>query len=213
MKELLKHFKTCDKAAAAVSSAVGVMSLVDIIRYAVLGQPVALLTVIVVNALFMLVAAAALFGRLHALYAFIAVFAAVLFFTTNNFGTTLFNFTYVLQAVVAAVGAVTGTTLAALKKDKPKIRPTLILSALAALIVAVFGLAWGACAASAKNRTTAQAEIWAVPTAFDKADCPQKGTLERLDYKTKAYATDKREVSKWTIARGQGSCYSGKGLL
>ena len=196
MKELLKHFKTCDKAAAAVSSAVGVMSLVDIIRYAVLGQPVALLTVIVVNALFMLVAAAALFGRLHALYALIAVFAAVLFFTTNNFGTTLFNFTYVLQAVVAAVGAVAGTALAVINKDKPKIKPALVLSAIAAIIVAVFGIVWGACVASAKNITTAQAERWAVPTAFDKTDCPQKGALEKIDYATKAYATDGREVEK-----------------
>ena len=196
MTDNIKKYKACDKAAAAVSSAVGVMSLVDIIRYAVLGQPVALLTAIVVNALFMLVAAAALFGRLHALYALIAVFAAVLFFTTNNFGTTLFNFTYIVQAAVSATGAVAGTTFAVIKKDKPKIKPALVLLAVAVTIVAVFGIVWGACVASAKNITTAQVEIWAVPTAFDKTDCPQKGTLERLDYKTKAYATDKREVSK-----------------
>lgn len=196
MIDFIKKAKTCDIAACAAGLAVAVMSFVDIIRYAVLGQPVALLSVIVVNALFMLVAAAAVFGRLHALFALITGFSVVLFFTTNNFGTTLFNFTYIVQAAVSASGAVAGTTFAVIKKNKPKIKPTLVLSAVAVAIVVVFGIVWGACVASAKNRSTAQVEIWAVPTAFDKTDCPQNGTLEKLDYNTKAYAADKREVIK-----------------
>ena len=38
--------------------------------------------------------------------------------------------------------------------------------------------------------------LWAVPEKFDTGEIPESGTLEELNYETKAYATDGRAVTK-----------------
>lgn len=196
MIDFIKKLKICDRIAACAFMGVVVISLVDIIRYAALMQPVAFVTVLIVNVLFILFAAAAVFGRLHALFAVVSVFSVILFLTTDNFETTLYNITYLFQAIVSAVGAIGGTVFAVIGKDKPVVKPAAFIGIAAGVIIAVFGIVWGACTANAKGRTTFNAEAWAVPSALDTTECEHKGTLEKLDYKTKAYATDKREVNK-----------------
>ncbi len=194
--EILKKYKPNDFVAAVTGCAVCIMSLVDIIRYAVLGQTVAFVTVLAVNVLFMLVAAAAVFGRIPELFAIIAGGALPLFLTTCNIGTTMFNATYLAQTVVAACGTVVGTVFAIVGKVKPKPIPIVAVMSVVAAILTATGAVWGGRTVAAKERGEVGRELWAVPTVFEKTDCPQKGTLEKLEYDTKACATDGRAVTK-----------------
>jgi len=191
----IKDLKTCDKLSALVSSLIIMISCVDIVRYILLGQPVALTTMLIVNVLFILCALAAFFGRVHPLYLPIAFSACVLFFTTNNMETTLFNFSFLLQAVLGAVGSIGGTIICVVHKEKPRKIVTAYLVIALALAAVSCGV-WGVGNRLDAAKTAASPTLWSVPTAFDEAACPEAGTIERVDYATKAYATDGRTVYK-----------------
>lgn len=190
-----KHWKRCDQLSALVSGGIVLISCIDIVRYILLAQPVALISMLAVNALFILCALAAFSGRVHPLYLVVAALSCVLFSMTNNLETTMFNFTFAIQAALAAVGAVGGTALCLIGREKPRKIVTPFLAAALALAVLWAGV-WGIGTAMDKGKTAASRNLWAVPTAFDSQECPQPGTLERLDYATHAYATDSREVQK-----------------
>lgn len=196
MIDFIKNLKTCDKAAAIFGAAEAVLSFVDIIRYAVLGEPAVFVTMLLVRLLFVVLAAAAVFARAPIAFLPICVLSAVLFFTMNNFGTTLFNFTFAVDALVSAAGAVTGTVLCILGREKPKLICMAALIAAAVVLVVTCLCAWSGLSAAAKGRENVQSEFWAVPEAVDLAVCPEEGRLEKIDYETKAYATDNRSVKK-----------------
>lgn len=184
---------------APCGAGIAAVALIDLVRYAALASPVAFVTVLIVEALFVAAAAAAVFGRLPALFAPVAVFAFVLFFTTNNFETTLFNFPFVLQAALSLAGAVGGTALSVKERALPRIKPLVAVTGAIALAVAALGGVWGGMTAAAKGRETVAHEIWGVPRFIDGTPCEQGGTLETLEYDTKAYATDGRAVKKRAV--------------
>lgn len=193
--EKLRQLNGHDIATAVTAGLTAILSFTDIIRYAVMGEPVSFVTMLIVNVLFVLCALSAFFGKLPPLFFAVTVSAAALFVITNNAETTLYNFTFALQAGVSAIGGITGTVLGCLHRVRPGRIGALFL-AFAGLLAAVFGAVWGAETLAAKNRTHALPELWAVPTIYDRAECAQQGTIEKIEYKTKAYATDGREVTK-----------------
>ena len=190
-----KNWSRCDRLVGLISCAIILISCIDIVRYLILAQTVALVSMLAVNALFILCALAAFSGRLPPLLLAVTAISCVLFSMTNNLETTMFNFTFAIQAILSLVGAVAGTALLLVGRARPRKIVTPFLIAGLALIV-VWAAVWGVGTVMDKSKTAASRNIWAVPTAFDGEECPQAGTLERLDYGTKAYATDGRDVQK-----------------
>jgi len=187
--------KRFDKYAGVITFLICLISFVDIIRYAVLGNLTATLTFLLVNTIIALCALGICLCRVYPAYFIITGLSVTHFVFTNNIGTTLFNFTFALQALISAVGAVVCTWLQICEKEKPNRRGIPFFAA-ALIIVIVFAAVWGIGSASDKAKKNADRAIWAVPTVFDSQACARPGTLERLDYETKAYATDGRTVAK-----------------
>lgn len=194
-KSDVKKITVADIVALAVTAAVCIVGIVGIIRYAVLGNAAALITIIAVQAAFICCCLAAWLGRCHILYVPVAAAGIVLYFFMNNAETTQFNADLLIQGIIAAAGAVACTVFAVIKRVRPG-KLAAIIMVPAVLIVAVYGIVWGASTAAADGLTSAQTSIWSVPDKYEATDCPEQGSVEELTYATKAYATDGRTVEK-----------------
>lgn len=195
---LVEKIKRADVPAAvtAVTAvAVTVLSAVDIFRYALLGEVTSFFTMAIVNCLFVLCAWGAHFSRFPLLNAPIAVSSAWLFSITNNIGTTLYNLTFLFQAILSAIGCLLGVFLFIRKRICPKRLVAWFCVAIVGACSILCGI-WGINSILSDRKTRAGHEIWQVPDIFENADNEQKGRVERISYRTKAYATDKRAVEK-----------------
>lgn len=179
----------------AVTFGICLVAAIDLVRYAVLGSGAAFLTMLVVEAAFVCVALAAWRGRCHALLALVAAAGVVLYFYMNNAETTQFNLTLLIQAALAAVGAVGGTVWCIAGRLSPRRAAALLLIPVLALAV-ICGGVWGGCTAADDKKTLAEPCLWSVPDKYDAENCPEQGRVEELYYTTKAYATDGRSVEK-----------------
>lgn len=185
------YFSLCG-GVAAVSV---VLAAADVVRYALLGDLTTVAAVVALGISLCLLCFAAWLGRCPLIFIAVAVAAGVLAFFTNGGGATAFNFTLYILAAVSAVGGVVGTALCIAAKVPPR-RLAAIIVAPVLLFVAIFGGVWGGCTLSADGRLYVRPEVWSVPDKYDKVACPQQGRLEKLDYVTRAYATDGRQVTK-----------------
>ncbi len=173
-----------------------IIGIIDIVRYCILGQTVTLITVFIIEVLFAITAVGALLNKSPWLYALIAVVGFILFGYLNNVGTTLFNVTFIIQAVIACLGFLVCNAFKFVKKEAFTQKTVCIpLAILFALIVLLSSLLLGIKTVNL-NSTDFSSNIWAVPKVFDDTEASQKGTLEKLDYQTQAYATDSRSVLK-----------------
>ena len=85
------------------------LSGIDILRFAILGDKTAFITFALIVGLFILVAYTAWKSRTPVLYLVIAVAAFVLYFNTNfSTNTYYFNWLFLVEAVVAALGGILG---------------------------------------------------------------------------------------------------------
>lgn len=179
--------------AAAVILLAGVF---DLVRYIILGEPVSLVTVCVIEILFAVFAYSAWKTGLSLLFLPVAAAGGVLFFTTTHFETTMYNSGWLIQAAAAAVGTVSGT-IGQIRKKYTVRRPSWP-AVTAGVLTAVLALgAWyGNTSAARDADNTARRSVWAVPAQFDSRECDRPGTVEELTYQTKAYGTDGRDVEK-----------------
>lgn len=195
MKEK-KDFTIFDRIGLTVFLVLCLLGLVQVWKYLDLSIAGMALTAILLEALFVLVSWAAWEGRMP----FLLLAAAAGGFVLNSFlnygETTHFAALFVVQGVIGAVWAVTGTAWMLVKKVKPLRLPWIPLL-LILIILAGTGTVW-------KSNTDrdraweghAKRMLWAVPAKFDTGEISEAGTLEELVYETKAYATDGRSVTK-----------------
>ncbi|MCD8153093.1 MAG: hypothetical protein LUF78_00070 [Clostridiales bacterium] len=178
---------------------VSILGAVTVVRYGLLGEMTALVTVVILEILFVSLSCLAWSSRISAVFLLVGVPALVAFNTLNGgmAGTVhMFCPEMVVVAGAALCAAVLGTILA-IWKGKPPRRPSWI-----PLVIVVFTL--GAVLGVWKWQTEradaldgfAVAELWSVPDRYDKEEASSQGTLEELVYETKAYATDERSVTK-----------------
>lgn len=179
---------------AAVLAVLAVVAVFDVVRYAMLGRLWPVVTIAVVEALFVLVAVVALRAKLPAALLAVGVPAIVLGCTMNYAETTMFNAEMYVQAAVALIGAVAGTAIQIRLRRPPVPRGGVPLAAVAVIVVVCLAV-WQGCAAAARAHDDVRTEIWDVPTRFS-VPAEQQGTVERVEYATKAYATDGRDVTK-----------------
>ena len=185
-----------DWPALIVSCLVAAVCAVDVVRYLLLGNRTAVLTVLLVGILFTLCAFGAYLGRVYLAYGFITAAAIALFVFTNNLATTLFNGTLAFTAVVSAVGFLYGIVFLISKKlPAPRMAGVLPFVCITVILLA-FASIGGIKTRADKAKTEASSCLWAVPSVYDGSESTQPGTLEKLEYRTHAYATDGREVIK-----------------
>lgn len=196
MQDMKQNQTLCDKIGGAALGVIALVGCFHLARYIALGSLLGFVTVLVVEILFVLISYMGWKGRLPFLLLLVAIAGVVLFINTNYLETTMFNAGYIIQAIVAALGAVLG--LVFMIREKQPIRCVPYISGLLSIAIAATFLAtWKINTDQAKNaQGAARREIWAVPTQFDSVECNQPGTVEELVYQTKAYATDGRDVEK-----------------
>ncbi|MCD8341390.1 MAG: hypothetical protein LUC87_04435 [Clostridiales bacterium] len=186
----------CDRITAGALAVIALVGCIYIVRYALLGKTLPLVTMCIVEVLLILVAYIAWRGRAPWLLLADGVGCIVLFSLTNSTTVSLFNFGFGIQAAAALLGAVLGTIFAVRARQglrKGALVPTVALLLIVASVLAF----WQVNVAIDKSTEgAAQTELWAVPSAYDSVDCAQPGTVERFTYQTKAYATDERDVEK-----------------
>ncbi|MBQ7323113.1 MAG: hypothetical protein IJW96_00935 [Clostridia bacterium] len=184
-----------DKIAIAISLAICAISCLDIVRYMLLGNETAFASMCIINAAFILLAICAWSCRAYFMYLPVTVAAIVLFSLTNNIETSLFNITFLFQAILSGIGCLVGGAIAIIKKRKPK-KATAFFLVIVLLIAAVPSGIWGWNYKEDAQKESVSHTTWSVPKKYDAVDCPQKGSLQTITYTTKAYATDKRTVTK-----------------
>ena len=172
------------------------LGAVQILKYFSLADAEMALTVLVVEALILLVSGAAYRGRMP----FLLVFVAAGGFILNSFldygETTHFARLIFVQGIIGAAWAILGTIWMIIKKEKPVRVPWILLAALL-VVIAVVGIEWKINVDKDKSWDGhAKRNVWAVPEKFDTGEIAEAGTLEELIYDTKAYATDERPVTK-----------------
>lgn len=186
------------------------LSGIDILRFAILGDKTAFITFSLIAVVFILVAYTARKSRIPVLYLVIAVAAFVLCFNTNfSTSTYYFNWLFLVEAVVAAFGGILGiaaiirvkiATGKATQENRIKRKTTRMayFPAMAAVVILAGFLGFWKVRYEAAHNAQGQArdELWAVPAQYDEIEPKQAGTVEEVVYNTKAYATDEREVKK-----------------
>ena len=180
-------------AAMICIAAAGVMEVLGYLR---LGSLEATVTMLIIEAVFVLAAIAAWRGRMPWLDILIAGFGFLLGNTTNYAETTHYNWGFWVQMAAAAACVIAGCIVMIRKKEKHRAIPAREL--ILAVCISASALAvWGVWTAKDKKATgLARHAVWAVPTELDSVPCEQAGTVEELVYDTKAYGTDDRAVQK-----------------
>ena len=170
---------------------------IDIVRFAMLGDKTAFITFGVIAVAFILLAVAAWKSRMPFLYLVIGAAAFVLYFNTNfSTSTYYFNWLFLIECMIGALGGIAGTVVMIWKKIPMNRLAILPLAAAAAILAAFLGF-WKMRYEAAHNADgQARDELWAVPEKNDGAEPEQTRTVEEVVYETKAYATDERTVTK-----------------
>ena len=173
------------------------LSGIDIVRFAILGDRTAFITFSMIAVAFMLVAYMAWKSRMPFLYLLIAAAAFILYFNTNfSTSTYYFNWLFLAEAIVAALGGILGTTVMIWKKISMGRLAVLPLAAAVLILVGFLGFWKVRYDAGHEAQGQARDELWAVPAKYDEEEPKQAGTVEEIVYDTKAYATDERIVKK-----------------
>lgn len=150
MQDQKEPVKKHDLLNAAVMAIVLAVGTADIVRYIMLGEPVSLVTICVIEILFTAFSYTAWKTGLSLLFLPAAIGGFVLFFNMTHFETTMFNSGLLVQAIASAVGAVFGTA-GQIRKKYPLRRPSWP-AVIAGVLTAVLALgAWCGNALSAKG--------------------------------------------------------------
>ena len=173
------------------------LSGIDIVRFAILGDKTAFITFSMIAVTFMLVAYMAWKSKMPFLYLVIAAAAFVLYFNTNfSTSTYYFNWLFLVESIIAALGGILG--IAVMIGKKIPVGRVAVLPLLAAVLILAGFLGFWKVRYEAGHEAQGQArdELWAVPAKYDAEESEQAGTVEEVVYDTKAYATDERDVKK-----------------
>lgn len=198
MKRESETKKSTTEYICSVTSVILILfACMDIIRFANLGDKTTFITFTMIAVTFMLVSYTVWKSRMPFLYLPIAAAAFILYFNTNfSTSTYYFNWLFLAEAIVTALGGILGTTVMIWKKI-PMGRVAVLPLAAAVLILAGFLGFWKVrYDAGHEAQGQARDELWAVPAKYDAKESEQAGNVEEVVYDTKAYATDERDVKK-----------------
>ena len=196
-KELKTKKRMADQICLITTALLILLACVDVVRFAVLGDKTAFITFCLIAIVFILLSYTAWKSRMPFFYLLIAVAAFVLYSNTNfSTSTYYFNWLFLVECIVAAVGGILGTVVMLWKKA-PVGRVAVFPLMVSVLILAGFLGFWKLRYEAAHNvHGQARDELWAVPARYDEEEPKLAGTVEEVVYDTRAYATDERSVKK-----------------
>ena len=196
-KELKTKKRMADQICLITTALLILLACVDVVRFAVLGDKTAFITFCLIAIVFILLSYTAWKSRMPFFYLLIAVAAFVLYSNTNfSTSTYYFNWLFLVECIVAAVGGILGTVVMLWNKA-PVGRVAAFPLMVSVLILAGFLGFWKLRYEAAHNvHGQARDELWAVPARYDEEEPKLAGTVEEVVYDTRAYATDERSVKK-----------------
>lgn len=173
---------------------IAVVAVIDLLRYAALGMAQAFVYMLITELLIVTFAFAAWQCSLPVIMLPVGLLIGWIGTWTNYLETTLFHIGFFFQAGIAILWALLDmiSTLRSRKKRQHQ-RLYLLLLPVAFTIVCV-----AVCTVNyeaARSAKFAGHTIWAVPECYEEP-CEHLGTIEVVEYETKAYATDNRTVTK-----------------
>lgn len=169
-----------------------------IIEQLLLKEMVSALNICFIESILCLTAYCAWKSNISYLFLPAAIGSVILLFCTCFLGVTPIDKRYLVQAAAAITALISGTAVWLPKRRVLSLRSVPKGAAAAVLLLTAFSLCfWGVNTYLHKQDTAgAGKNIWAVPSVYDHTQEEQAGTLEKIDYQTKAYATDHRTVTK-----------------
>ncbi len=175
---------------------IGILTVIILVRYYAMNS---LTMFVVMGAIHCLILVGVYIGKCSRCYLLylVAGVAWIVLGTMNDFEG--FNFWKIIYFVMAMVVIVTGLSgyYVRIKRKESLIRLSWKQIIIFVLLIAFFGGTWGfenGIANASASRATRS--VWAVPDQFDEQSCKEEGTITKISYETKAYATDDRRVEK-----------------
>ena len=185
----------CDIISGCGVVAFVLLALSNELYYGVLGLWIPLFATLCVWSIFLL--AALYVWQSGAYVAWLVIYVGNVILTSCSFMWGMKGNVFYLSASIVALLC---SLLTLVFGIKDKIKPRRIISIWLAVFIGaslLFGSYWGINVAIVKGKMgEAEIELWTVPTKYDGVESPEKGVVEKISYKTKAYATDLREVTK-----------------
>ncbi|WP_418969530.1 alpha/beta hydrolase [Alloscardovia omnicolens] len=179
---------------ASVIIAASVIGICDVIRYALFGRLWPVVTVFLVHGIVVLLSAIAAQTRCPLVLLLNVALTGTCGFIMTHPETTIFNADMYLQAGIALLGCI-GICVVQAVTHTPMRKPRMgAIIALLAICLAWI-VVWQGGIIVNNRQTSAEPTIWSVPNTFEQASS-EPGTVEKISYSTKAYATDKRQVTK-----------------
>ena len=201
MYAFLKKIKKSEWISWTALAAILIIAAYNFVYHMAFGEPATFIVFATMSALFVTVSVFVVRVRLPYLWGLICIGSILAFgFSNGILVGWANNWTYAIQSLFAAAAAVAGTIFAVRENDlRPRLRGFVAL-AIALLIAIGAGATWAGSVAKARASTApAQNEVFAVPEKYDSKECPRPGRTEEFTYETKAYATDRRAVTKKAI--------------
>lgn len=174
--------------------------VIDLIRYIVLGNSTVTLSVFLFYLLLFIIYISTLLigSKVGSLIDSILLFVVGYF--TNNIGTTLFNISFYVLSVVLFIEFIVNLVLVIKKYKKISIskKSFICIGALLIYLISLTTL-WSINFSREDNLDVYTSTRYTVPKKFDEVKSNKPGELKEINYETKAYATDERNVNKKAI--------------
>ncbi len=186
-----------DKISFIVVFIIIILNIIHIMRYSVLHKPIPFITMSFISMLFILSSVIILQSNLLLLWLLIGILSWITASCSNIKG-YISNPEFIIQTVVILPGGLTSCIVQIINHKPLNKFPFLIFTIFViffstGIFFVIFNII------KAKNKkNSAQTEIWAVPWKYEKQS-PEPGTIQKLKYQTKAYATDSRKIIKEAI--------------
>lgn len=171
-------------------------ALWNCIRFALLVQSsTLLLTFVLVNALFAALAVFIFNCGVSALWILEGV-GSIILYSCSNYPGFVANPVYMAWIVISFLCAIGGIAVEIRERAVPLRWAWKSLSIFLAVALCITILCGVPFLRTRGKTGNAEKEIWAVPAKYDSIACPEAGTVEVLEYETRAYATDNRPATK-----------------
>ena len=171
-----------------------IIAIINIVIYACVGEIKLFLTMFIINILILLFNLIGYKTKLPILYIGSSIVMIILNSLTN-YDTFVFNYTYLIGAILLIIGSVIEIIFLIIEKQKPQFKGIIYIASFSIILCSFFSYYFIECNID-KNKTNVELNKWAVPSFIDNKECENKGEVLQISYKTKAYATDNREVIK-----------------
>ncbi len=193
IKNKLKNYKWIDWVLLLLATIIAIVSFIDIIRYLCIFNPIAFLTILAINSLFLIISIGSIIIKNYLLNFFVGAIGLICGLLMINPQTTSYNVTFVISGVIGAIIFV--LELINLIVFKNKLKKSIIYLLIPSLLIGACYLTSSvALNISALNSSEIKNSIYSVPGILDVKRVDEEGTIEEISYETKNYYENRSEA-------------------